>query len=41
MGFEEHEDRLRKKVEARRKARLRKRGPYRKAALAFRQKSSS
>jgi len=39
MSFEEHEDKLHKKVEARRRARLRKRGPYRKAALAFRQKS--
>ncbi|MGB9718702.1 MAG: hypothetical protein ACPL4E_09755 [Thermoproteota archaeon] len=39
MGSEErYEDKLRKRVEARRRARLRRRGPYRKAALALKQK---
>ncbi|MCX8183120.1 MAG: hypothetical protein N3F08_01680 [Crenarchaeota archaeon] len=36
---ERFEDKLRRKIEAKRRARLRRRGPYRKAALAFRQKS--
>ncbi|MEM2940444.1 MAG: hypothetical protein QW304_02710 [Thermoproteota archaeon] len=41
MVSEEHiEDKLHKSIEARRRARLRKRGPYRKTALVFRQKSS-
>ncbi|MEM2057426.1 MAG: hypothetical protein QXZ66_06505 [Thermoproteota archaeon] len=41
MGSEDRfEDKLRRKIEAKRRARLRRRGPYRKASLAFRQKSS-
>jgi len=39
MGSEEYfEDVLRRKIEAKRRTRLRRRGPYRKATLALRQK---